>query len=52
MDEKETVKHDEQELEHLEEEIEEARHHLDELTHEKEKHEATFFEDNEGPIPG
>jgi hypothetical protein len=52
MDEKETVKHDEEQLEHLEEEIQVARHHLDEETHEKEKHEKTFYGEEEGPIPG
>jgi hypothetical protein len=52
MDENETVKHDEEELKHLEEEIAVARHHLDEETHEKEKHEATFFDEVEGPLPG
>jgi len=52
MDEEETVKHDREQLEHLEEEIKEARQHLAEETHEKERHEATFFGDDEGPIPG
>jgi hypothetical protein len=52
MDEKETVKHDEEELEHLEEEIQAARRRLDEETHEKEKNEQTFYGENEGPVPG
>jgi hypothetical protein len=52
MDEEETVEHDQEQLEHLEEEIKEARQHLAEETHEKEKHEQTFYGEDEGPIPG
>jgi hypothetical protein len=46
MDEKETVRHDQAELDHLEDEIQQARKHLNERTH-MEKEEPYLFEDDQ-----
>jgi hypothetical protein len=49
MDEKETVKHDEEELDHLKDEIDVARAHLNERTHQEEKEPYLFEDDQEEP---
>ena len=49
MDEKETVKHDQEELDHLKDEIDVARAHLNERTHQEEREPYLFEDDQEEP---